>query len=129
MRTFWIWKGIKITFFVLLFGAAVSYLVMMLWNWLMPAIFGLGIITFWQAVAILILSKVLFGFGRGSWGHRGHWGEHYRSHWKGKMEERLKNMSPEEREKFREEWRQRCGRWGHYNWEEKKPEEEVKTNL
>jgi len=35
------------------------------------------------------------------------------------------DMTPEEREKFRQEWRQRCGRWGRYNWEEKKTEEQA----
>ena len=43
--------------FAFLFG----YFVMLLWNWLMPAIFGLGLITFWQAFGIIILSKLLFG--------------------------------------------------------------------
>ena len=130
MRTFWIAKGIKIAFFVVLFGAAMAYVVMMLWNWLMPAIVGASIITFWQAVGILILAKILFGFGRGSWGYGGHWGYKRHYYWKNKMEDRLKNMTPEDREKFREEWRSRCGRWGHRDWmEEKKTEEQPKTTL
>ena len=36
------------------------FVVMWLWNWLMPAIFGLGIITWWQAAGLLLLSKILF---------------------------------------------------------------------
>ena len=43
--------------FALLFG----YGIMWLWNWLMPDIFGLGTIGYWQAVGILVLAKVLFG--------------------------------------------------------------------
>lgn len=35
--------------------------VMLLWNWLMPLIFGLTVITFWQSLGILALSKILFG--------------------------------------------------------------------
>ena len=55
---FWVILGaIGITALALLFG----YVVMLLWNWLMPAIFGLGIISFWQAVGIIILAKLLFG--------------------------------------------------------------------
>jgi len=126
MRTFWFWKGIKIAFFVLVFGTLATYVLMMLWNWLMPVVFGVGTITFWQALGVFVLAKILFGFGRGGgWGHRGHWGYKHHYQWKEKMEERLKNMTPEEREKFRQEWRQRCGRWGRYNWEEKKTEEQA----
>jgi hypothetical protein len=58
-----IFGAIAITALALLFG----YVVMLLWNWLIPAIFGLGIISFWQAVGIMILAKLLFGgFGGGS---------------------------------------------------------------
>lgn len=42
-----------------------SWVVMLLWNALIPAIFGLGIITFWQSMGILVLAKILFG------GHHG----------------------------------------------------------
>jgi hypothetical protein len=43
--------------FALVFGFAVKWL----WNWLMPALFGLGAITYWQAFGIVILTKLLFG--------------------------------------------------------------------
>jgi len=49
--------------FALVFG----FLVMWLWNWLMPALFGLGKITYWQAFGILLLAKLFFG-GFGSHG-------------------------------------------------------------
>ncbi|MEQ6124739.1 hypothetical protein AAON49_11090 [Pseudotenacibaculum sp. MALMAid0570] len=52
---------LAVTFFVL-FG----YVIMYLWNWLMPSIFGLTTITFWQAIGLCLLSKILFGgFGGG----------------------------------------------------------------
>lgn len=41
---------------------------MWLWNWLMPVIFNLPVITFWQAAGILVLSRILFRGG--GWGHR-----------------------------------------------------------
>ena len=37
-----------------------GYPIMLLWNWLMPSIFGLPEITFWQAIGINILSTILF---------------------------------------------------------------------
>ena len=57
-----IFGAVAISLLALLFG----YVVMLLWNWLMPTIFGLGVITFWQAVGIVILAKLLFGGFGGS---------------------------------------------------------------
>lgn len=37
-----------------------GYPVMLLWNWLMPTIFGLTKITLWQAIGINILCRILF---------------------------------------------------------------------
>lgn len=109
-------KMIFIPFLVLAGLALVSYIVMLLWNALIPAIFHLTAITFWQAAGILILSKILFGFGKGG-GHRG--GAPWMRH---RMKERWTNMSPEEQERFREQWRERCGKWGrhrgHYGWDQ-----------
>jgi hypothetical protein len=72
-----------------------------LWNWLMPAIFGLRTITFVQALGLLLLSHILFGgfHGRG----RG------RRNWRGHMDERCAHMTPEERERFRAGMRGRGG--------------------
>jgi hypothetical protein len=51
--------------FAALFALVFGFVVKILWNWLMPAIFGLGMITYWQAFGIVILAKLLFG----SFGH------------------------------------------------------------
>ena|SRR5215831_16837919 len=130
MKGWWFLKGIKILFFVLLLIAAMTFVVMSLWNWLMPAVFNTGMITFWQALGVLVLAKILFGFGRGGWGH--HHGRHwkYRSmYWDRQMQDKLKNMTPEEREKFREEWRQRCGwRYQQHFSGEQKDEPNANTN-
>lgn len=59
-------KGVKIVFaiiFGILIAFLIGYVVMWLWNWLMPDLFGLTTITYWQAVGILILAKLFFGFG------------------------------------------------------------------
>ncbi|WP_318312310.1 hypothetical protein [Flagellimonas crocea] len=44
------------------------YLLMRLWNWLMPDLFGVGTVNYWQALGIFILAKLLFGFGGGGGG-------------------------------------------------------------
>jgi len=82
---------------IVLFG----FIVMNLWNWLAPAVFGARTITFWQALGILILSKILFGGFRGRPGHGGHW--------RRRMSARWEQMTPEEREKFRQGMVGRCG--------------------
>jgi hypothetical protein len=57
--------------FAVVFALVFGLIVKILWNWLMPAIFGLGEITFWQAFGIVLLAKLLFGAGHGP-SHRDH---------------------------------------------------------
>lgn len=72
--------------------------VCLLWNWLMPTLFHLPVIRFWQAVGLMFLSWLLFG-GRRGFGARGYG---YRNRWRGRMRDRWERMTPEEREKFRQ---------------------------
>lgn len=54
----WVVGGVIMAgLFALIFG----YFVMLLWNWLMPEIFGLPEITYWKAAGIIILARLLFG--------------------------------------------------------------------
>ena len=104
MKRNWVAKGVRIALFALLFVTVFGFLVMQLWNWLIPAVFGWHPISFWQALGILVLSKILFG------GFHGRHGGHMR--WRSRMMERWEKMTPEEREKFRESMRGRCGSFG-----------------
>ena len=90
---------------LVLFGWLFGEIVMHLWNWLMPAIFGLKIITFWQAIGLLILARILVG-GMGGGGGAKH--RRQRRH----PAERWESMTPEEREKLREWMRTRSGGMG-----------------
>lgn len=82
---------VAIAAFVVLFGGVV----MLLWNWLLPPLFGWPAITLLQGFGLFVLCRLLFGgFGGGS-GSGGARGGHE------------KHMSPEEREHFRERMRQR----------------------
>ena len=80
-------------------------IVKQLLNWLLPPIFGWRQITFWQAFGLLALCRILFG-GRG-------WHGSGRSNFRRRMEERMaarsEHMTPEERERFRQGMRGRCG--------------------
>ncbi len=82
--------------------AVFSAVVMSLWNWLMPALFGWRIITFWQAVGLLVLTHILFGRPGG---------HHRHMHWRHRMMERWNQMTPEERERFMTGMKSHCGRF------------------
>jgi Ca2+/H+ antiporter, TMEM165/GDT1 family len=100
MRRNWAAKGLMFVLFATLFVIVFGFGVMHLWNWLMPALFGFHLINFWQAMGILVLSRILFG---GFHGRRGG-----RMHWRNRMRERWGHMTPEEREKFGHFMRDRC---------------------
>jgi hypothetical protein len=111
MKGRWISRGVKIAVLVLLAATVLSVVIMSLWNWLMPALFALHRISFWQALGLLLLAKILFGGFRGGRGPR--------MHWKGRMAERWAQMTPEEREKFKEGMKGRCGMFGSQTAEPK----------
>ena len=101
MRWKWIFLAPVAILLMVLFAFIGGELVMRLWNWLLPPLFGWHELTFWQALGLLVLCRILFGriggrgFGRSSWRHR--------------MRERCQNMTPEERERFRQRMRERWG--------------------
>jgi len=102
----------KIGLLVVAVIAALGWVVMSLWNWLIPTLFAGKEISYLQALGVLVLSKILFGGFRhgcrGGHGCRGRWQHH-----------RLEQMTPEEREKFQAGMRSCCGG--------KSEQEEVKT--
>ncbi len=115
---FKILKEIKIVaaiaFFITLFGFGTMYL----WNWLVPDLFHGPIVSFCQAIGLVVLSKILFGGFHSGWRGRGHWG-HDRKQWKQWLKERIANMSPEQKEKFKN----KCGaQYWAFEEEEKKSE-------
>jgi len=79
--------------------ALFGFVVMLLWNSLMPDVFGLRTVSYWQAVGLLILGRMFFGGFRGRPNHGTRWRRSL---------ERWEQMTPEEREKFREGMRRSC---------------------
>src|SRR5271157_806211 len=102
---------IKVILIAIVAVVVFGFVVMGLWNWLMPALFGWHAITFWQAVGLLVLSKILFGGFRGGPGRS--------MHWRGRMREKWAQMSPEERERFSRGMGARFGRHGCWTDAEK----------
>jgi hypothetical protein len=82
-----------------------SELVKLLWNWLLPPLFGWGQITFWQAFGLLVLCRILFG----GLGMHGGPRSNVRHRIRERMAERWEHLTPEEREVMRQRWRERCG--------------------
>lgn len=108
MKSFWIKKGLMILVFGSLAILGFGFLVMALWNAILPAVLGVKTISFIQALGILLLSKILFG-GFGGGRHKGGWRN--KEKWMA-MKDKFAQMTPEEREKFKTEWRNKCGQ----NW-------------
>jgi hypothetical protein len=101
----WIFLGPLAILAVLLFIAIGGESVRLLWNWLLPPLFGWHEITFWQALGILALCRILFGGLGGHGGHR----SRIRRRVADRMAERWEAMTPEERERFRQGIHGRCG--------------------
>jgi hypothetical protein len=101
MRRRWIFLAPLAILGMLVFIAIGGEVVRQLWNWLLPPLFGWRQITFWQAVGILALCRILFG------GFGGH--GLCRSSLRRRMAERWEHMTPEERDRFRQGTRGPCG--------------------
>ena len=98
-KKFFLFIPIIVIAVILLFG----WVVMLLWNAILPSALHAGEISYWQAVGLLLLSRILFGgFGGRRFGGPGFKG--------GMWKEKWMSMSDEEKAKFKDEWRMRCGR-------------------
>jgi len=106
---------------LILVGVALfSYVTMLLWNELLPVLFHFPVITFWQALGLLILGRLLFGgFGHCGRGHHRMWGNEFRNKWE--------TMTPEEREQFMKMRHMHRGPWGHHCCDDKKEEGNVEN--
>jgi Protein of unknown function (DUF3106) len=108
VRRLWMMKVLAFLVFAPLLVAALSLVVMLLWNALIPSLFAGPVVTFWQAAGLLVLCRILFV------GFRPH--HHHRS-WKHRMwRERWHGMTPEERERFRDGFR----RWKQMSRDERR---------
>jgi len=105
----WFVLGPALLGLFLLFIAVGGAIVWQLWNWLLPGLFGWPAITFWQALGLLALCRILFGGFGGHRGSRSRVHRRVREKIRHRMWERWERMTPEERERFREVMRERWG--------------------
>jgi hypothetical protein len=101
MRKRLIWIAPLAILAMMAFVSVGGFVVMHLWNWLLPPLFGWRQIAFWQALGLLVLCRILFG------GFRLH--SPGRSNFRRRMQERCGRMTPEERERFRQGIREGWG--------------------
>lgn len=85
----------------------VAAIVMYLWNAIVPGVLPAKPISYWQAMGLFILSRLLFGGFR--FGRRGHRSLHAE---KPEWRDKWMNMSEEEKQKLKETWKERCGKKG-----------------
>ena len=83
-----------------------GFITMHLWNWLVPTLFSGPVITLWQALGLLVLSKILFwGFGGGRRpGTR-------RAYWRARCRERFADMTPEDRDRMKQKMEEKWCAW------------------
>jgi len=112
MRKKWIILAPLAILAIPVFIAIGGEIVLHLWNWLLPPLFGWRQITFWQALGLLALCRILFG----GWGAHGSPRSNIRrridERIRQRVDERWEQMTPEEREKLRQSWRSRCAGFG-----------------
>lgn len=101
-------KMIFIPFFFVGMAALVIWVVMLLWNWLMPMLFDLSCITFWEAAGILLLSKILFG-GFGGSKHKCHCQQNRTGGWKDKFKHKWGHLSDEDKQKWEAKFAKKMG--------------------
>ena len=105
MKRWWIGKIAAGIGFSLVATLLLGLVVMLLWNSLVPVLFNGPVISYIQSIGLLVLCHILLR-GWSPWRHRHGWRGH---RWKARFDEKLAAMTPEDRERFREEWRSRCG--------------------
>jgi hypothetical protein len=107
VRRHFVWKGLAFLVIGTAVVAAMSFVVMSLWNTLIPRLFSGPVVTFWQAAGLFVLSRLLFGGlrprGGHGWRHRG-----WRHRWG--------RMTQEERDRFRDGF----ARWNDMTHEERR---------
>jgi hypothetical protein len=104
------WQKRRLLFVILIpvFFFLMAALVQYLWNAILPDVVHAGVISYWQSLGLLALSRILFGgFGFHGRGGNSHWGH------SSALREKWKGMTDEEKQKFREEFKSRCEHRNH----------------
>ena len=111
MNRLWITRTARFLAFAALGTGLFCFVLMSVWNSLVPALLDGPAITFGQALALFVLSRILLLPVRAWWGWRLE-NRRRSGYFRKRFEEKLAQMTPEERERFRNQYANRCGnRW------------------
>ena len=102
------WWIAKFVVFGILMVVLLGLVTQFLWNFIMPDIFGLPMINFWQGLAMFALAKLIFGFGGGG---RGKWSGYRNHQWKKDWATKYSKLSPEERERYKQKFKDKWCSW------------------
>jgi hypothetical protein len=97
-KKFWLKRIIFFPVLIVILVFAISNITMYLWNSILPGVTGVHTITFWQALGIIVLSKILFSGFHGRPNHRGFYDR------KKEIGEMWNQLTPEQKEKIRKNW-------------------------
>lgn len=99
------WRKVCGGIFFLMLLFLLPWAIQCLWNGILPEIMNVSTITYWQALGLFVLSRILFGgFGGGKGCNRGNRNERAR------FKEKFMNMTDGEKATFKQRWKERCGR-------------------
>ena len=92
----------KMLFWMVLAGIVMGVVVMYLWNWLVPDIFGWKQIGFLQALGLIALARLLTGGFGGKKVHHHHksWNDKFKAKWEGLSEDERSRL----KQKFSDKW-------------------------
>lgn len=105
-RTKLIGKGIGLGTLAIVGFLLFVYAFQYIWNITIPEIFGLRSLSYFQALCLLIISRILFGGFGFRWANSGK-----NKFWKERVKMKMQNMTPEEREEFKRKLSQKCKEW------------------
>ena len=119
------WRGMRIVGMVIFgvlaaacFGLLFGLIIQALWNWLMPAVFGLPTINYWQAFGLVLLTRILFGT-MGIHGER-HTGGHLHERWERSEDWEWDDCSSWRKWRYYDEWWHAEGRAAYARYVESK---------
>ena len=85
---------------------ALVYIFMYIWNRTIPAVFGLKEIDYWQALGLLVISRIMIGGFGFRWANAGK-----QKFWRERVKMKMQHMSPDERDEFKRKLSQKCKEW------------------
>jgi hypothetical protein len=96
-------KGTALGLMMIVAFFGLVFIFQYIWNLTIPAVFGLKEITYYQALGLLVISRILIGGFGFRWAHSGK-----KKLWAERVKMKMSVMSDEEREEFKRKLSEKC---------------------